>query len=176
MSVDKRNRNWVFTLNNPVCRLSEFVAYLQTDERIKYSKVALEVGETGTQHFQGYVVFKQPQRFAALQKLIPGAHFEQRQGSHEQARDYVGKSDKSGEVKAVQEFGKEPRSGGRGTSKFAKEVEMIKQQIDIGDVSIDDLWNEHFNVMLRYGRGIETYFMRTNHARLKGENQEEKDC
>jgi hypothetical protein len=86
---DIRQRAWVFTLNNPP---GDFCL---KDDSIRYAKYALEIGESGTPHIQGYVVFKDSQRFSRLRNLIvklagKAPHVEPRRGTHIEARDYVG--------------------------------------------------------------------------------------
>jgi len=53
----------------------------------------LEKGETGTPHFQIYVELLKPQRMSAMKLWLPGAHFESRKGSAEQARAYCMKEE-----------------------------------------------------------------------------------
>lgn len=43
---------------------------------------------TNRTHFQGYVVFKQHQRFTRCKKMVQGAHFEQAKGSTEETFTY----------------------------------------------------------------------------------------
>lgn len=66
------SKTWVFTLNN------------YTDEDFESCKtwsytriiVGKEVGESGTPHLQGTVVFDGAKRMSALKKLLPKAHWE----------------------------------------------------------------------------------------------------
>ena len=78
------SRGWMFTINNPQ---EEDIPTLEwkNAEYIVYQK---EVGENGTEHFQGYLYLKCVARLSALKKLNSRAHWEQRRGSHDQARAY----------------------------------------------------------------------------------------
>lgn len=60
---------------------------------MRYCIFQLELSETGRPHYQGYVEFGQPKRLGALQKMdgLEGAHFEQRKGTRDQARNYCRK-------------------------------------------------------------------------------------
>lgn len=67
-------KHWVFTLNN----------YAEGDEAgswlppFEYAVIGEEVGETGTPHLQGYVIFKKKYRLAQLKNSTQGgrAHWE----------------------------------------------------------------------------------------------------
>ena len=66
--------NWVFTINNPTWE----------DDPLKWSGVKYlvfqkERGESGTDHFQGYVQFRSNKRLSALKALHKEAHWEVRQ-------------------------------------------------------------------------------------------------
>lgn len=78
-------RAWCFTLNNPTAQL-EFTGH-------RYAVWQKEVGEKGTEHYQGYVEWLRPLRLAAVKKLLPTAHLEPRAGSREQARAYCMKEE-----------------------------------------------------------------------------------
>jgi len=61
----------------------------------KYCCYALEEGESGTPHVQGYVVMPRTMRFSAMKKLLPsGTHFEAAKGSTEQNIAYCSKQSK----------------------------------------------------------------------------------
>lgn len=59
---------------------------------VKYMIVGKEQGHTkGTDHLQGYVIFKGNKRFGAVKVLLPGAHWEPAKGSTEHNIDYCSK-------------------------------------------------------------------------------------
>ncbi|MEW5315083.1 MAG: hypothetical protein WDW38_006535 [Sanguina aurantia] len=55
---------------------------------VSYAIWQHEVGDSGTEHLQGYLEFNSVQRLSACKKLIPRAHWEQRKGTQQQAHDY----------------------------------------------------------------------------------------
>lgn len=77
---------WCFTLNNPTVERLDW-------KGVKYMVYQKEKGESGTVHFQGYVEFDCKKRIKALKKIEPGAHWEARKGTAEQAIVYVTKED-----------------------------------------------------------------------------------
>lgn len=84
-------KRWCFTLNNPTDQ--ESIDPAITD----YMVVGDEVGEEGTRHFQGYVIFKKEYYLTGVKKLLPRAHWEVAKGSPEQNRKYCTKDGNFGE-------------------------------------------------------------------------------
>lgn len=84
-------RSWCFTLNNPteaeVKDVQEVVC--------KYVIYGEEIGEAGTPHLQGFVVFNKVQRLSGVKGLIPRAHWEVAKGSAEQNIVYCSKDGKT---------------------------------------------------------------------------------
>lgn len=69
-------RRWVFTINNYTPEEVNLVEQLQTRSDVRGAVAGLEVGEGGTPHIQGAVVWSKPCRLAAMRKWIPRGHFE----------------------------------------------------------------------------------------------------
>jgi len=88
--MDKRSRNWCFTLNNYT---ENDVTFLKDELKCEYLIIGFEVGEQGTAHLQGYIEFKNGLSLTALKtKLInQGYHLECRLGTAKQAIDYCKK-------------------------------------------------------------------------------------
>lgn len=80
-------RAWCFTLNNAVTN------ELEPHANERYIVWQREKGEAGTEHLQGYVEFTKPMRLGGLKKWLPGAHFEIRRGTPEQAASYCQKEE-----------------------------------------------------------------------------------
>jgi len=67
-----QSRRWVFTINNPT-ELDEAVMLSLVDEAaIVYVVGGREVGENGTPHIQGFVVFNRGWRFSRVKTLLGG--------------------------------------------------------------------------------------------------------
>lgn len=82
-----RCRNWCFTLCAEFPKQLELLDF-SDEANIRYAVYQLEVGATYTPHYQGYIEFKKSTRFNRCRALIPGAHFEPRKKSRDQARNY----------------------------------------------------------------------------------------
>ena len=83
-------RTWVFTINNPESPLD-----FSDKEAVRYCVYQEETGENGTRHYQGYLELTRTHTLNMLKKLkgFERAHFEQRRGSRDQARQYAMKED-----------------------------------------------------------------------------------
>lgn len=118
------NRAWVFTLNG-VQRSSEPTLDFTETPDVRYASWQLEQGENGNIHYQGYIELERPQRLSWMRSLIPGAHFEKRRGTRQQARDYSRKEDTR--LEGPFEHG-EWRAGGQGARTDLHEaVDILKE-------------------------------------------------
>lgn len=97
-----KSTRWCFTLNNWTDADVGILRALQ----IVYLVFGYEVGESGTPHLQGFVIFKSQQRLSAVKKVLERAHWEPSRGSSSQAADYCKKDGK------FEEFGALPKSAG----------------------------------------------------------------
>jgi hypothetical protein len=79
-SSGRTYRNTMFTWNNPPKK------GVKWHKHVRYAVWQLEKGDTP--HLQGYIELTQGVRLSALQKMMPGAHFEERFGTREQCRNY----------------------------------------------------------------------------------------
>jgi len=129
----------MFTLNNPsgfptfslwVDKIVKEKLFPFTDKRIAYSRIAVEVGESGTQHLQGYIYFNSAQRGAAVAKLLQwtltGAYIVP--AKKKSAATYPGREEKSGTVEGCVEFG-ELDSVGQGSRNDIKKEDCKIQEI-----------------------------------------------
>ncbi|QMW68681.1 replication-associated protein [Crucivirus-152] len=88
-------RNWCFTVNNWKEADLDVLKTLGTGTQVKYMVVGKEVGESGTPHLQGFVVFQKTERFGAVKKVLPpGCHIEKAKGTWEHNLAYCTKEDK----------------------------------------------------------------------------------
>lgn len=72
--VRPNSNTWDFTINNYTEDEKNTVIKVCND--VRQCCVSIETGELGTTHLQGRIQFKRAYRFAALQKMIPRAHWE----------------------------------------------------------------------------------------------------
>lgn len=83
-----------FIVKRPFFKSIEaFREYLTNLEHWKYSIFQYEKGESGTPHFQGFLIFKIAKRFSTMKLYFPFAHFEKCKGSSAENREYCSKSD-----------------------------------------------------------------------------------
>lgn len=152
-------KHWMFTLNNPTVE-SDYVIRALPYQYLIYS---YEIASTGTVHIQGYVSFKSAKKLAFMTKHLPGAHFETRRGSHQQAKDYCSKTSDLTFLDGPYEFGDDsdiPQKSGART-----DLVGLKADID-GGSKIDDIANNHFGAFLRFEKGIRSYMDITSKDRV----------
>ena len=79
-----QSKRWCFTLNNYT--EEEYNELKEVD--CKYIVIGKGVGESGTPHLQGFVIFSNTKRLAAVKRINGRAHWEKARGTSEQAADY----------------------------------------------------------------------------------------
>lgn len=85
------HRHWCFTYNNPT--------HVPTPDEwpdCHYAIYQLEMGASGTVHYQGYAEFSKSKRLSWLRNHtnMPGAHWAVRRGTREEARNYCMKPER----------------------------------------------------------------------------------
>lgn len=138
-----QSRAWVFTLNN-----HSSVDVPNTFEG-KYCIWQEEQGEAGTKHLQGYIVWNTPKRLSAIKKYAPTAHWEVRRGTHDQAKAYCSKEETR--LSGPFTYGEEPLGSGT-----RSDLISLKRSIDEGKSQLE-LFEDHFEPMLKYHKGIALY-------------------
>lgn len=108
-------RAWCFTVNNP----TDVDRGILTAANARYIIWGEETGESGTPHLQGYLELNKPQRLSGMKKLHATAHWEQRQGTRDEARAYCMKDG------VYEEYG-DWQAGGQGTR---NDLEGLMQMI-----------------------------------------------
>ncbi|QNG41111.1 replication-associated protein [Antarctic virus 3_IV_KPSTAsw015Ch] len=130
-----RSRGWCFTLNNP--RESDNQQMETCAAASRYLIRGVETGEEGTNHWQGYVLFKDAKTMTSLKKFLPRAHLEKQRGNNQQAIDYC---KKDGDFK---EWGSPPET--------ANQKEKWKAVIKLAeDGQMEALKEEYPRIYLQY--------------------------
>ena len=89
-----RCREWVFRLSNPTIPGEEYSLSLVSKDNVRYFSFQLEIGDSGTPHFQGYIEMIRSTRFNAMKELLGnGVWLDKRRGTRDQARAYTQKED-----------------------------------------------------------------------------------
>lgn len=101
-----RSRRFCFTVNNYTAEeLNRIHAHLDSDH-VVYGICGQEVGEEGTPHVQGFVIYRGPQRFSYFHRnACERAHLEVARGTSQEASDYCekeGNFTKHGELPSSQ--------------------------------------------------------------------------
>lgn len=141
--ANRRTRFWCFTLNNPDGNID---VDLENDPAVRYAVWQLEIGEEGTEHFQGYLEICNPAGLSFVRRILPLAHWEQCRDPAASER-YAQKEDTriDGPWK-VGSMGK-----GQGTR---SDVQAFKKAIDEGASDLQ-LWDDYPMSFLRYGKMID---------------------
>lgn len=137
---------YVFTLNNYTD--DEIVALRRLEPIAKYLIFGREVGETGTPHLQGFIVFKTNHRFNAVKRTLGDRyHIEKARGSTAQAADYC---KKDGDY---EEFGTAPTTPPGKTNRFDEFKKWVLEQPS--KPSPQTVAAEFPSIFLQYGRCME---------------------
>ncbi len=140
------SRRWCFTVNNPEQEGQEFLDSIPTQE-ILHVVFQLEQGESGTNHFQGFVIWKSPIRCRqCVQRLGGRAHVERTMGTDKQAAAYSSKEDTR--MAGPWQYGEVPHQGQR------NDLAAIQLLCKAG-AKRKTILDEHFGAYMRYHRGIE---------------------
>ncbi len=89
--VVPQTRYWVYTINHPTPEDEEQLGKAYSKDVVTYGGQAHEIGEQGTPHLQGFVVFKTKQRLTAVKKYFTRAHLEPMNGKIEDSVKYISK-------------------------------------------------------------------------------------
>lgn len=87
-----QTKHWVFTLNNYTEEDERRLRNYGTGDGAQYIVWGREVGESGTKHLQGYVIFSQRKRLSQAKSIIGDrAHLEKKRGTPDEAANYCKK-------------------------------------------------------------------------------------
>ena len=137
MSEDTQAYKYIIVINNPQEKGLTHQAIAETFVRnfktFEYLAISDEVGEKGTYHFQGFVVFGSRVRFSMVKKYFPEAHIEKAKGTITQNVEYVSKTGKWANTKkantsvegSFEEYGKRPKESAGRRGDLAELYQMI---------------------------------------------------
>lgn len=138
---NNKAKKWVFTLNNYESKDIEFFKNLSYN----YIKFGEEIGESGTPHLQGFVIFKNQTRLSALKKLHSKVHWEIQVGPDEACSNYCSKGSNI--------FEQDNRSQGK-RNDILSAANLVKEKGIMGVV------NEMPEMYVKYHSGLEKLFHR----------------
>lgn len=146
---DGRAKRWCYTLNNP----KQPIPWNELTQL--YHVYGEEVGESGTPHYQGFVVFKNLKRLSNLKELNSVAHWEIARGTNKEASDYCKKDGQ------YHEFGElPPEQHVKGNAANADKWRAINDHAKAGDIAwIDENHPKVFNQSYRNLKAIKTDYM-----------------
>ncbi|AYP28733.1 MAG: putative viral replication protein [Circoviridae sp.] len=167
----KPSRGWVITINNPVIPLDMYLQQWHADGNIVFGCGQTEVGENGTRHHQAYIVTKVNDKNTngfgikwLKENIHTSAHFEPRQGTHEEARDYCTLEEYKGVKKGriagpwtVGEWSPEAAmaaGGKKGGATVKKNVDALMTDVKAGMPDIE-LMEKYPALYLQYYKAIE---------------------
>jgi len=147
--ANRSRRAWCFTVNNPRTEPIKWDPNV-----IRYAIYQLEVGVSGTFHWQGYFELFNPAKLATIRKFdgLGTGHFEQRLGTRDQARDYCRKADTRVPNSDPVEFGSFGAGGQGRRTDLADACSLIKDGKTLREVSA-----EHPETVVKYARGLRVY-------------------
>lgn len=153
---------WCFTINNPTQEDKDHVAGFGINPLRKYLVVGREVGESGTPHLQGFVVFTRAVTRTRVSGFFPRAHLEATRGTSQQAATYC---KKDGDF---DEYGECPSNKGANS--------VLDALYEWGDEFIQsngrgptspEIAREHPTAYLRYPRAVKLFEARAPQPSLR---------
>lgn len=93
--IAKKATRWQITENNPERDKNEVARVLGSLGKATYVAVCSEVGDMGTVHIHGFVVYENAISANTIKKAFPRAHLETCKGSSEENRAYIAKQDEN---------------------------------------------------------------------------------
>lgn len=154
-----KTRTWCFTINNYTHEDEHYV--FQLAWYCRYVICGREVGESGTPHLQGYVVFENAVRISTVSEYLPRAHLEPAKGDSDQNYAYC---TKEGDFF---EYGNRPDTqktkGDKNRQRYAEAVQAARE----------NRWKDvPEDILVRSGNGLRLAVLLTAESNL--EDTEEK--
>jgi hypothetical protein len=149
MPALRQGKAFMFTINNP-----SGSDYPGDWPHVRYIVWQLEQGESGTPHYQGYVIFTKNMRTNALKTLNSRAHWENRRGTHEEAEDYCTKEDTR--IGGPYKKGTPPAKRGNKSA-----LDRVRTAID-GGADMQTIARDYFGLWCRYRHSFLAYKLMTS--------------
>lgn len=145
--VKAPRRFWCFTLNNPTCSAEDCQQKIMDacTDRFRYLVFQLEVGESNTPHYQGYLELTKTVRITWLVKNIFQAHWTPRYATRDAARIYCMKEPR---ISGPYECGEWELHPGKRT-----DLDAVSAMVKSG-ASAPAIADAYPNTWLRYSKGI----------------------
>ena len=146
--MSNRTRNYCYTLNNYTNEEYDTILKL----KCKYNIIGKEVGENGTPHLQGFIIFNNAKNFNATKKLFgERAHIEASKGTPYSNFRYCSKDGN------YVETGDRPEKVGQGKRTDLKEIkDSVSSGSTIKKLLDDDMIVNH--QQLKYAESLEKYY------------------
>jgi len=143
MALNRTTRNCVFTINNHLLD-KDYI----WDEKVRFAIWQHERGESGTEHTQGYIEFKDNIKLNGIKKFthFDRAHIEKRLGSRDQAISYCRKEETR--INGPFIYGDEGKGQGRRT-----DLTEISVKVKEG-ARLQTIADEHPESFIKYHKGI----------------------
>lgn len=151
-----KKRGWIITINNiSDDGLQELKAKLVSRKTIRFVCGQLEIGESGTRHWQGYCEFSGPVGLQTVRKVFPRCHAESRRGTPQEARAYCSKEEtRAGEF---WEHGSMPEE--RAKRQGARNDLIAVRDAVRGGAGVRELIENHTTTYARFPRFVDRVLM-----------------
>lgn len=146
-----QSTRWCFTINNPTPEDEQRLINLCDDVRgngIVYLVWGREIGEYGTPHFQGFVIFRNRKRLRAVRDVLgQRGHYECTRGTAREASDYCKKDGEFTEAGTLPHSGRERQPSVTDFSDWVREFDELNHYRP----SEREIAQNFPNLYLRYG-------------------------
>lgn len=134
---------YTFTLNN-------FADLPQLKDGDKYLHYQHERGPSGTNHLQGFIIFKRPTTYVNARQRFPGAHIEPARGTIEQNIAYCSKEDSR--IDGPFCYGELPTKRGTKRARLSDFKDILDNGGRVLDCANHDFegWTRHHRALDRY--------------------------
>lgn len=138
---------WVFTLNNHCDADVLLLRGLVDSGKATFLSFGREVGDSGTPHLQGFVIFINRLRLSGVKKVLPSAHWEAK-SKRSSLTECITYTQKDGDF---EEFGERPLGQGH-----RSDLLEIQRELKSG-TPVSGIADTHFIQWVQYRRSFEAY-------------------